>query len=401
MSKKKNRSNAKRDRPQQKRNAPFFLVSSEDYDTLCVSGYISLDKNPEIITGCRKIADLISGMTIYLMANTEKGDQRIINELSRKVDIDPNRYMTRKTWMDAVVMNLLLYGRGNSVVIPKTEQGILVDMIPEDPALVSFIPKGYGYTVLINGIEYDPGDILHFVLNPDPHHPWKGKGLNAALKDVADNLKQAAATEKGFMESRWKPSVIVKVDAMTEEFSNPEGREKLLSNYLETSKAGQPWLIPAEQFEIEQVKPLSLSDLAINDTVQLDKKTVASILGVPPFVLGVGNFNKDEWNNFVSSTIRPLAKMIEQEMTKKLLISPKWYWKFNVASLYSYDLKTTADVYSDLYVRGIVDGNEVREKISMSPREGLDELVILENYIPLDKIGDQLKLKQEGNNGTN
>ena len=38
----------------------------------------------------------------------------------------------------------------------------------------------------------------------------------------------------------------------------------------------------------------------------------------------------------------------------------------------------------------------MRDKISMSPREGLDDLVILENYIPLDKVGDQLKLKQEG-----
>ena len=68
------------------------------------------------------------------------------------------------------------------------------------------------------------------------------------------------------------------------------------------------------------------------------------------------------------------------------------YWHFNLASLYSYDLQTMASVYSDLYTKGLVTGNEVRDKIGMSPKEELEDLIILENYIPADKIGDQNKL---------
>lgn len=374
-----------------KRNAGQVAVVADWGDILC-TGYTRLSDCPEIVAGIRTIADLISSMTIHLMSNTENGDIRIVNELSRKIDIDPCRNMTRKTWMDFIVMNLLLYGKGNSFVIPITENGILSNLIPVPASKVTMTGDAYNYSVRIDNKEYSPESILHFIYNSDENYPWKGKGITASLKNVADNLKQAAATEKDFMSSKWKPSIIVKVDALTEEFASPEGRSKLLESYFNTAKAGEPWLIPAEQFQVEQVKPLSLTDLAIDKSIELNKKTVASIIGVPSFVLGIGSYSDKEWNNFISAKIMPIAQVIQQELTKKILISSKWYWKFNMASLYAYDIKTLSDVYSNLYVRGIVDGNEVRDKLSMSPREGLSELVVLENYIPLSMIGDQKKL---------
>ena len=376
-----------------KKRSAGQIAAVIDWDDEICSGYTKLSDCPEIVAGVRTIADLISSMTIHLMSNTEDGDIRIINELSRKIDIDPCKNMTRKTWMDFIVMNLLLYGKGNSVVIPITENGILSDLKPIPAAKVSFTGDAYNYSVKIDQKTYEPDTILHFVYNSDENYPWKGKGITASLSDVAETLKQAGATKKDFMKSKWKPSIIVKVDALTEEFASPKGRQKLLNSYFNTTKAGEPWLIPAEQFQVEQVRPLSLADLAIDKSVEFDKKTVASIIGVPAFVLGVGTYSNDEWNNFISAKIMPIAQVIQQELTKKILISTKWYWKFNMASLYAYDIKTLADVYSNLYVRGIVDGNEVRDKLSMSPREGLSELVVLENYIPLSMIGDQSKLK--------
>lgn len=372
-----------------------FLDGSTYSDFIACGTYRSLDMCPEIVTACKTIADMISSMTIYLMANTEQGDKRIKNELSRKIDINPSKWMTRRTWMSAIVMNLILYGRGNSVVLPHTWEGMLEELEVIPARRVRFEAKEKGYSVIIDDTRKNPDNLLHFVYNPDPRYPWKGIGMTVVLSDVADNLKQAAATTKAFMESKWKPSVVVKVDALTDEFADPEGRKKLLESYVESAEIGEPWLIPAEQFSVDQIRPLSLQDLAIDSTVKLDKKTVASILGVPDFVLGVGDYSSNEWNAFINNTIRPIAQEIEQEMTRKLIISEKMYLKFNMSSLYSYDINTLSQVYSALFVRGIVTGNEVRDKLGMERKEGLDELVILENYIPLDKVGDQLKLAQE------
>lgn len=381
-----------------KGKSPIAIWMSDTEDDIKCSGYTSLADNPEVYIACRRIAMLISSMPIMLMENGDSGDIRIHNELSRKLDIDPNNNMTRRTFMEAIVMNMLLHGRGNAVVQVKTRRGYIDNMVPVPAQKVSFnqTADGRSYVIYIDGKTFKPNEVLHFVDNPDRFYPWKGKGITVLLRDVANNLKQASATKKGFMSSKWKPSVIVKVDSLTDELSDPDKRDKLMKEYVQAQEVGEPWLIPADQFDVTTVKPLSLADLAISDSVEIDKRTVAMIIGVPPFLLGVGDYDKEAWNNWIASWVRIIAQEIEQELTKKLILNPKWYWKFNILSLMDWDIKTIADVFGGLSDKGFITGNEVRDRIGMSPLEGLDELRILENYIPMGMIGQQGKLVQTG-----
>lgn len=382
-----------RDKPQSR----VWMCDVQGWKDMTCSGYTDLAHNPEICAAVDRIASLIGSMTIYLMQNTDGGDVRVKNGLSRVVDIEPNEYMGRSNFIQWIVKTMLLDGRGNAVVLPKTRKGLLKRLDPIPSAFVSFVEYGErSYKISISGKEYDPKDVLHFAINPDSYYPWKGTGYNVALADVANNLKQAASTENGFMQSEWKPSLIVKVDAMIDEFSSPEGRAKLLDEFASSNKAGEPWLIPAEQFSVEQVRPLTLSDLALADFVKLDKTTVATILGVPPFVLGVGDFKRDEWNNFISSRIMPVAQILEQEFSRKLLYSPDFFFRFNVRSLYNYSLEETIKAGAEMVDRMAMTRNEWRSWIGLPPSEGMDELLALENYIPVDRLGDQKKLNGGG-----
>ena len=366
------------------------------FDEMCQGGYTPLTRIPEVVACARKIAELIGSATIHLMNNTENGDERIVNNLSRLIDIEPMPNMTRSTWMEGIIMTMLLYGKGNAVVQPHTWQGYFQSLEPIAAERVTFSPIGYrDYRILIDGKSKDPGNLLHFVYNPDRTYLWKGNGVTVALKDVLDNLVQARATEKAFMSSEYKPSIIVRVDAMVEEFTTPEGRQKLIDDYMKPAKKGQPWLIPAEQFDIQQVKPLTLGDLAINDSVKLDKQMIAALFGVPAWVVGVGEYKKDEWNMFIQTKIMSMAKAIAAEMTKKLILNPSWYLTFNVWSLMDYDLKAVSDVLLAGSDRGFVNGDEWRDRVHMNPA-GLKEYRVLENYIPWDMAGMQKKLVQGG-----
>lgn len=263
-------------------------------DDLSVCGYTSLLQSPDVAAAISPAAEIIGSTTIYLMRNTDNGDVRVKNALSRFLDVTPYALGTRKTLMEWIVTTMLAYG--NAYVLPVTQNGQLADLVPMTGASASETADG-GYSVLWKGRTFMPDEVLNFPFNVDPQQPWRGRGVRIQLRDVLQNLKQ------------------------------------------------------------------------------------------------------DEYNNYIRRKIVPLSTGIAQELTRKLLTSPDLYFKFSTRRLYAYSLSELAQVGDDQYVRGIMTGNEVREWLDLSPREGLDELVILENYIPRGMIGDQNKLKGDGSNG--
>lgn len=359
-------------------------------------GYTKLSDNADVRTAVDKIADLVSSMTIHLMENSEDGDRRVKNGLSRKIDINPCKNMTRKSWVSRIVKDLLLDGDGNAIV--EVEIDSETDLISElrplkmDDVNYEILNDGKDYAVWYKNKKYRSDEIMHFVINPDDEFYWKGTGYRRVLQDVVKNLKQANKTRNSFMNGQYMPNIIVKVDSLSEALESEEGRDGVKNKFLK-SKPGEPLVIPAELLEIEQVKPLTLNDIAIHDSMEIDKKTVAGIFGAPAYFLGVGEYDKDEYNNFINTKIMSIAQTIAQTLTRDLLYSPEWYFKFNPRSLYSYSLTELVVAGGEMVKMNAMRRNELRDWVGLDPDEEMEELIVLENYLPQSELGNQGKLK--------
>ena len=383
-----------RDAPAKSTRSVAYMCDCKGWETLFPTGYKPVTSCPEVQTAIGVYADLIANMTIQLMQNTDIGDVRVRNGLSRKLDIEPHRNMTHQTFMSNLVRVMLT--NGNQVTVPKySRDGLLEDLEPLPPSQVSFIPDGENYKILYLGRSFGQDEVLHFPVNPDPEKPWFGRGFAVALKDVVESLRQTQATKTAIMKNP-APSLVVRVNGLIDDMQTAEGRERVSQQYFAPTEGARPWLIPAEAFELQQVKPLTLNDLAIKDSLEIDKKSAAAIVGVPAFLMGVGEFNASEFNWFVATRVMAIARIIEQELTRKLLFSPDLYFRLNNRSLLNYNITEVVNAGKELVDRIAMRRNEWRDWLGLPPDPEMDEMLALENYIPADMLGKQKKLKDAG-----
>ena len=396
----KKRRNRQRDEPASIRATPvttsIMISDPAAHDILFPEGYTPLSKNEDILQCVNQIANRVSNMTIMLMENGENGDRRIKNELSYKLDVCPSKTMNRKLFLFCIVRDMCV--SGNCICVPQYKNDLLDNIVLIPSSDYSILPDGIGgYYIQYGSIRLMPDEILNFVLNPDSREPYRGQGIAPLIKNRVRNLLQAQTTKEAFLQSKWKPSLIISVRSDIEELQDPKKRDKILDTYLSNSEQGKPWMIPADEIKVDTVKPLTLNDLAIQDGITLDKKVIAAAIGVPGFMVGVGDFNKEEYNNFISTTVMDYAQIIQQELTRGLILSHSWYFKLNVKSLMQYSLAEKSSFVNGMVEHGMINKNEGRNEFDYSPvdKPGMNDYSVLENYIPVETIGKQKKLIQD------
>lgn len=359
-------------------------LANEDF----FSNYTSFSELPEIKTCIRIISDTLSNATIKLFENRENGDIRIKDGLAKKIDIAPFSSTIKKHFIYYIVENLIIYGNAYAIIELTNKEQYVADLVPVPTNSVNRLNDG---SYLIDNLKYSSDEILHFMINPKSTDIFKGTGYKVDIKKIADNIQSVNNIRNKYYKNEYFPNLVISVDGDDDIFT--QSKDKLDEMFFSATKGSKAIYVPSNLAQVNAIKPLSLNDLAVNDSVEIDKKTIANLFGVPTFLLGVGTFNQEEYNLFINVVISSFANAIEQELTKKILWSGQRYFKFDINKLYYTTYKERSEVGKLLYSAGLMTGNEVRNQLNLSPLNELNELLILENYIKVADVDKQKKLK--------
>ena len=368
------------------RSGKVGIVSSKDFmNGGDCNSYTPLLKNDAVYSCINYIAKLVASLSIKQYEYMETGGKvSIYDGITRKLNDTPNEKQTRYAFIYELVSTILADGVAYAIMIPQTVT------VEGEKKL------GIGEIILVDGVGFDGENYIvdNQIIEPKDIMVFESSTIDVTmgslLKSILNNLKLADETKSVFYGGAYMPNLIFKMNSESDIWSeeertfNDEGApiitqpivQKIIDRFFKPKK-GDPMLIPDQLFDVEQVKPLSLKDIAINESVQLDKKRISSIFGVSAYVVGEGTFNKDEFQHDVITTITPLCVMIEKEITRKILKSPMRAFSFNVDSLLRGNVAERTALYTSLTNASAIKTNEIREREGLDWIEGGDEIIVV------------------------
>ncbi len=133
---------------------------------------------------------------------------------------------------------------------------------------------------------------------------------------------------------------------------------------------------------------------------------ICRAFGVPPQLI-YSTDKSSSWassaeqinQNFLTYSLNPTLKRIEQTITRKLLKPgerSKFYPIFSVEGLLRADSAGRASFYTVLLQNGVMTRNEVRALENLPPVDGADQLTVQLNLTSIDKIGKETENVNQG-----
>lgn len=362
----------------------------------------------ETVWACIKlIAGTIATLPLELYGRDAKGRGSVdtTHPLYTIMHDLPNMDMTAVVFWETMVACLLLYGNAYAKITRNVVLQV-VAITPIHPDRITRIRRDDGsvyFKVTTQGRVDDvpEGEIMYI----------KGFSLDgeqgiSVIAQARESLGTAIAAEKAagsLFKNGMRSSVALFSNSVMDDTRRKRYEEEFLPKFTGALNAGRVPLLEGGW----EVKPIALTpeDAQLLATRSYSVEQICRWFGVQPVMIGhmekttawgTGLEQMNLW--FLTYTLRPILKTIEQEIRRSLL-SPvekiKYYAEFNVDGLLRADSAARAALMKVLADVGVRTRNELRHTDNMPPLPGGDILTVVAGTIPLELVGQVAKMAIE------
>lgn len=366
------------------------------------------DHSDYLKAGSRKV--WATWRAIDIIANTVKTtpfkvyragstDEMEVDGLTRLLAY-PNEH---ETWRDFLYRTIFHYRLTGMAFWYKSQANLAGDrplnLFTLNPSRVEIVPdkmsglKGYLYSVDGAQIPFDRQEVIMF-RRPHPNHDVLGLGDIESAEPLFNEFLNHNAVLDKFYEHGAQPSgILINKTAEFTQAQWEEAKARFQEQYGGKRNAGKTaWL--SGDWSYQQ---LGLSAEAMQE-IEKSKWTVEQIFlqhGVPLSVAGIrdaANYATADIDNqrFRQYTVLPDVMMLEETINTDLVqgFNPKAELRFSVSGLVNVG-KLMLD-YKDLFDRGGMTINELREAVGLQPNEENEmwnQAFISAGMVPLDLAG--------------
>lgn len=391
-------------RTRAKSGAPLPVVTSApiSYGTSLFSE-VKPGAQAAVVRCVQLISDTIAAMP--LLHQRKQG--AIFAEVSQSevgllLNIEPNATATGVDFWRAVITSMLF--DGVTYIVPEWASGKLISLTHVLKKEVSYKPTDRSYAInsAYYGIDTTVSErgiiVLRYAPRLDQDKGLKGRDIESAKSVI--NLAQTAQEEaQNRVDNGGAPRLLVNVGTGTQGgiYSPKETELDEYAARLNDLVQGGTSVVAGRAGVSVTPVGSSSADLQLQAVREFAVRDICRFFGVPPtFVYsdGASNYKSTEmaYVDFYASTINPMLRSIEAELSRKLIPRSMWQVqriRYDRSARMTADMDTQAKYFAQMLANGAMTPNEIRAKLGMAPCDGGDTLQISANLKPINENGKE------------
>lgn len=362
------------------------------------------------------ISDSIAQLPLEPYKTDSKGYKvKFMNHPSYHIlNCEPNRNMTKYTFMKVMVRSMLLQGNAYAY-IERDEKGNAKALYYLTPDMVTIkkptrLNEEIKYSVTCLGGDIEACNMIH-ILN----YTIDGYEGISTLRNARNTLmlaSDAEANAEGFFKGGANVGGILKVNSPMTDDDKQAMKQSWNSSFngINGNPNGVAVLDADVSYQPVTVNP---TDSQLLETRQFNVIDICRFFGVSPvkaFDLSKSSYNTIEQMQiaFLTDTLQPLLKKFEEEFNRKIFKPSercKTEIRFSTAPLLRADKQSLANYYNTLFQIGVITPNEIRKELDMQSLENGDNSFVQVNVQTLktatsEKPDNTNTIKEKLNNNT-